>query len=765
VHGQLFFMLNLFLFLCAVSEQESPRLSVSKLFHMFDGDALFPEDWNEVQSQADIQPSSTVKLGQTPAGSLQYSADGKQSSSGFGNQCMQLGSVSGGTSSSLQNFTSPVPKIKPAPSPGLDISVLQNQIIIGERFQLTQPLPWETGFAGRVLGYEDMFKWPHSAAPFRTQVLADELKAQSSGSPHDLLIVRKSTVPKLAYTKVRFAKQVPSNDALRDRAITKWRLILESDLEATESGLQVLVMVQSIATDSELVEMLHNIFAGKKTPTLVKRAESILRYLSWCRGRAIDRPLLFQETVVYNFVLYLLKAGGSASSAKSFREALVFLRHLLGSAAADPCLSSTRIKGCCIRLAQQKRPLKQSNTLKWRQLQALEALTINAPSDPDRCAAGFFTFCTLSSSRNFDANNSETCEIEPDDEGNWYIELGTLKHKTAQTPAKQTTFLPLVAFSPAFIRTESTHWAEAWIRARENCNLSFGPNKPVLPALGVDGKFLSRPATSGECTEWLCELLVMAGVYEARITTHGLKATVLSWAASYGMSLEDRRVLGHHSHPTVKSILTYSRQALIGPLSNVYCMITEIIDGTFDPNAPRIRMIIQGDPTSRKKNKLNTSADPNSVAPWPEIIQGESIDEDSKEQYQDAAGEPTATEVLQASEPLQPPKPVEPEVISDSDTSSSSDSSDLDADDIPDSRFDDDAIEAIGLEPKVQEHHIAGFETFQHNKSGTVHYRDPCFASRLLCNRIYTSVYSKIKGQLKYQWPVCSQCIARTQRP
>jgi hypothetical protein len=278
-------MLKLFLSLCAAVVQESTDLSVSILFHMFDGDVLFPDDWVEIQCEADVQPSGFARLGQSPAGSIQNSALGnspagsiqnpasaKDSDSGFGSQGMQLGSEAGDTSSSLQHFVNPAPKKHPAPNPGLDPSVLQNQMIVGERFQLTQRLPWETGFAGKVLGYEDMFKLPFSKAPLRKQVLADEVKAQAAGTPHDLLIIRKSTVPKLAYTNV-------------------------------------LVMV----------------------PHLVQ-------------GQSNYRPLLFQETVVYNFVLYLLKVGGSASSAKSFREALVFLRHLLDSPAADPSLSSTRIR-------------------------------------------------------------------------------------------------------------------------------------------------------------------------------------------------------------------------------------------------------------------------------------------------------------------------------------------------------------------------------------------------------------------------------------
>lgn len=327
---------------------------------------------------------------------------------------------------------------------------------------------------------------------------------------------------------------------------------MESDLEATVAGQQLLILVESMAPDSELTGMLDNIFAAKKTATLVKRVGAMFLFLVWARGMAIFRPLLCHETVIYAYVLNLHKKGAAATSASSFRQALTFYRHLLNCPSADDALASPRIKGCCTKQLQKKRPLQQAREMSADDLRILENLTMEAPTDQDRVASGFFTFCTISSSRFGDASNSTEGSVEEDVDGSIAIELGTLEHKTAGTGRQ---FLPLIAFSPGLIRDKPGGWAKAWLEARRRCKLVFGQG-PIMPALGSDGQFLNRKLSSGEAQAWLQELLKMGGskTQPDNNTLHRMKATVLSWAAKYGMSPEDRRTLGHHAHPTFKTL-------------------------------------------------------------------------------------------------------------------------------------------------------------------------------------------------------------------
>ena len=78
---------------------------------------------------------------------------------------------------------------------------------------------------------------------------------------------------------------------------------------------------------------------------------------------------------------------------------------------------------------------------------------------------------------------------------------------------------------------------------------------------------------------------------EAKITSHSCKATLLSFLAKYGASIPDREILGGHTG-RMKSVLTYSRDALAAPLRVLDDMLQKIRSGLFDPNASKSGMMI-----------------------------------------------------------------------------------------------------------------------------------------------------------------------------
>ena len=681
-------------------------------------------------------------------------------SDGFG---MRDEDLSSQASQSSFNFFPAVSKAAPSVPRITDPSILQNHFLVAGRIRLQQKLPWEMGYAGQVLRASTARGWPYTQQPFKSEVQAD-LRLQSiAKASSDTMLPRPQNVSATAFRRVRFIGTIISPDALRQRAITKWRILMETDLEATTAGQQLLHLAESLAPEKEMIELLHNIFDSKKTSTLVKRASSMFAYLTWGRSKGIHRPLLCDEQAVYSFAMHLLRSEAAATTAQAFKQALVFYRYMFGCNCADAAIQSTRFKGCCSRQAKRKRPLKQSKILKVDQCRTLESLTMHAPSDQDRCAAGFFTFCLLSCSRNYDANRAETCKYEEDEEGAVCVELGTLDHKTASTAEKQTTFLPLIAFSPALIRETPSGWAKEWMEARKRCGLRFGKGRPVLPALGSHGEFLDRPATSGECTAWMQELFRLGGVSDDG-TTHSLKATILAWCASYGTPLSDRRLLGHHAHPTLKSVLTYSREALNGPLAGVYCMLTEIILGSFDPEAPRVRRMMGLAPLKKRTGTAEVTDPADELDfdfPWPVNLPGDGPEEPASpakeflvENSSDVAADESTTEM-----PEQQKSPaVDHETLSDSASSSSSDSSDLSLSDLPDTRSDDELLIAAGIEEDSFEVQAVGYHAFQHSVSGVIHYKDVSVNCKLVCERIVTATYTRITGELKFHWPKCQTC-------
>eukprot|EP00971_Amphidinium_carterae_P275405 5464603-Amphidinium_carterae.1 len=72
--------------------------------------------------------------------------------------------------------------------------------------------------------------------------------------------------------------------------------------------------------------------------------------------------------------------------------------------------------------------------------------------------------------------------------------------------------------------------------------------------------------TSSEGATWLVKLVGTHGTGGLRIKSHSLKVTLLSWLAKAGADVSVRRILGYHIDPADKSALTYSRDAMSGPL-------------------------------------------------------------------------------------------------------------------------------------------------------------------------------------------------------
>lgn len=95
--------------------------------------------------------------------------------------------------------------------------------------------------------------------------------------------------------------------------------------------------------------------------------------------------------------------------------------------------------------------------------------------------------------------------------------------------------------------------------------------------------------TSSEGSVALREILRAYGENVEGISTHSLKVTLLSWASKANMSIEDRRVLGHHIDPNAVSALTYSRDAMSGPLERLWQVICNVREGKFFPDESRAR--------------------------------------------------------------------------------------------------------------------------------------------------------------------------------
>ena len=375
-----------------------------------------------------------------------------------------------------------------------------------------------------------------------------------------------------------------SEDLLRQRALDRWRLIVESDLTATSFGRMLVDEFDSLECETRIVLSFKDAFARKSTATLAKRSGCLMDYLKWARTVSLQSPLQLTETKVYSYICHLRHVDAAPSKASSFISALRFSQYSIGLSGVNESLSA-RVLGASSAMLVKKAPLKQATPLTVEQVKHLESIALDSADVVSRLGAGYFCLCLFSCSRFSDSMymNKLTLEMAAKDFG--FVEGRTVRHKTATTEQRKTTFLPMVSFARGLL---SRPWAVRWFEDRKEQNLdalSF-----TMPAPLRNNQWSARPLTAGEGSQWLRELLVASGCDDVQgLSTHSLKCTLLTWAAKMipPVSLEHRRILGHHMDSSNTSALTYSRDAMSGPLQVMETVLEAVRRGVLKPDETR----------------------------------------------------------------------------------------------------------------------------------------------------------------------------------
>ena len=83
------------------------------------------------------------------------------------------------------------------------------------------------------------------------------------------------------------------------------------------------------------------------------------------------------------------------------------------------------------------------------------------------------------------------------------------------------------------------NWVSNWLAARDLLQAPLSEGYPIMPAPNTAGEATKRPITTKEVAEWIRLLLRRGGIAlgERRISSHGAKATILSYLAKYGADL------------------------------------------------------------------------------------------------------------------------------------------------------------------------------------------------------------------------------------
>jgi hypothetical protein len=223
-----------------------------------------------------------------------------------------------------------------------------------------------------------------------------------------------------------------------------------------------------------------------------------------------------------------------------------------------------------------------------KQVQQLESITQHSSDIQDRVMAGYCLLCLNSRARWNDIQFPERITEDREETGTGFFQIDVRIVKTSSTAEKKAMLLPVTGILDSFIDCD---WCNTWVRDRTASGLPrINHESPLMPGVLINGRWDKAPLSTTQASKWLRELLLSAGSTQdevARISTHSLKATTLSWASKYGLALEDRKLLGYHVIDSSNSALRYSRDALSGPLRRMQTVYRDIKADAFNPDSTR----------------------------------------------------------------------------------------------------------------------------------------------------------------------------------
>ena len=455
-------------------------------------------------------------------------------------------------------------------------------------------MPWETGVAQQIFGN------PFHSTPVIPAVSTSEWVCVPWKDALDAVVddtLRHTCETNSAPVFVSAVRNLDDKtydeqrDALMDAAISKVLIVLRHCLLASVVGRQII----SLGSEEQQLEVAKEIVSavvGLRSPyTVVKRANSLLSFLRWCAKSKVLDTNPFSEKVVWQYFQDLKELGAPATRASSCMSAFRFALHVLGFESLSEVTGSRRVVGLSDQMHANKRVLRQALPLTVLQVRKLHDIATNSNANlVDRGAAVYFLIALYGRCRHSDLTKVHSVVPDFDDDGG-FLEIRSAHHKTGKTAERRTQLMPIL------IPARGVHgvsWMGAASDVFSQLELSLdGPiGGPLFPAPSLGHEtFCKRPLTSGEASSFL-RMLIGApseAVDDSTpiVSSHSAKATLLSWAAKYGLSEPSRSILGRHASATSGAYAFYSRDLCVAPTREMQVVIDEIFKGNFNPDAPR----------------------------------------------------------------------------------------------------------------------------------------------------------------------------------
>ena len=449
--------------------------------------------------------------------------------------------------------------------------------------------PWQKGPLAPIFS-KPKAPWERrtAGALFSGVGLADHISASDSVAA----IPKQIRQMESTLQRIRTARFVTTDDDFRRLSLSRYKTMVLLEVDATRLGLSLLTFAGTLCSSDELAQIFNDVFAPKASGTLLKRCNSMWRFSCWLQRKVLGSPFNQGEEIIYAYVCHLRSESAGPTTPAQFIESLRFSNALLGfcKTTIDDMLSA-RVVGAAHLIYLTKRVRKPAEVLRASEVRELESICLQDSPVHHKVIAGHLIFCMMAAARWHDSMHVVSIELSR--AGPLILlEAATAKHKSSRSKEQQRELLPFTALGQTLA---DDCWAECWMAAREQAGCEFWDH--FLHSWSEQSHdWTDSKMSTAEASCWLRELLEpsVGAARASTLTVHGLKATMLSWAAkSLLFSPEDQLALGHHVSSQYKSALIYSRDNQIGLCKKIHIMLEKIREATFQPDSSRVQRLLQ----------------------------------------------------------------------------------------------------------------------------------------------------------------------------
>ena len=400
---------------------------------------------------------------------------------------------------------------------------------------------------------------------------------------HDLPVVPIS---------LKRSRREPLDEDIRRKALLRLSDLILQDPLATRLGTCLRGQVELGEAHEDVQQSVRDAFRMKASSTLQKRAASLWKLAKILREFGQLHPLRVSEAQLYMALCKMRESGAGATTAQHVVEAL----HFLDAAATLTIVNladvvSSRCRGVARDMFLTKDPLRQKVPLTVEQVRRLE-VTMQTVGSVFRCILGQILFCIHACCRWKDGQRLKQITTESG-HGETLLYADALTSKTTASVEARTRFLPYAALGSG---VSSVNWADLWLEARETEGLTC--NDFVLPSYSEkQACWLETQMSASEATAWLRDFLDGTTNFKPELVgSHSCKSTLLTWAGrciKVVFTPAERRLLGHHLDPSMKSVLCYSRESFTSLYSKVLCMFRLIRTDEYNPDLSAVARVVQ----------------------------------------------------------------------------------------------------------------------------------------------------------------------------